>query len=85
MKKLIGWAALTLLVGCAASTEPQVREVRVQVTVPCVSQAPVKPDYRYGKGPMPSDKEMAALLAADFEAAERYGQAWEAATVGCLR
>lgn len=80
--------ALLLLSACA-STKPeiQIREVvntvKVPVKVPCIDKAPARPVYQFGKGEPPSDKEMAAILAEDFEKAEQYGLAWEVAAAGC--
>lgn len=89
MRLLIAIVALLLLSACA-STKPeiQIREVvntvKVPVKVPCIDKAPERPQYRFGVGERPSDKEMAAILAEDFEKAEQYGTAWEAAAAGCL-
>lgn len=76
------------LAACATKPEVQIKEVvntvKVPVTVPCVTKAPERPQYQFGVGERPTDKEMAAILAEDFEKAEQYGLAWEAAAAGCL-
>lgn len=69
-----------LLAGCA--TEPKI--IKVPVATPCLSDTPKRPEYRYGKGPMPSPAEAAKRLATDFEAADQYGREWEAAAAGCV-
>lgn len=78
-------AAGMALAGC---TTPQVQtkvvEVKVPVQVPCISAAPARPTYRFGKGPAPGEKEAAVLITADLEAAKQYGVAWEAAAAGCV-
>jgi hypothetical protein len=73
-----------LLAGCASQPEIRYRDVQVYVKEPCITAPPVRPTYHYGKGKPPSDKEMALILAKDFEAAETYGSNWEAAAAGCL-
>lgn len=75
-----------LLSACstAPKVETKVQTVEVKVIEPCIQSPPAKPAYRFGKGPRPTDKEMAAILASDFEAADRYGRAWEASAAGCL-
>ena len=77
---------LVLAIGLAAcSSSHGVDRVEVQVRVPCIEKAPERPAYRFGKGAKPkSDVELAHLLASDFELAEQYGNAWEAAAAGCI-
>ena len=78
-------AALSVA-GCATTPPPEkVVEVQVKVKEPCISKAPKKPAYRTGKGVYPGDKAAAVALAGDFEAAEQYGAAWEAAAAGCIK
>lgn len=77
--------AALLLAGCVTKpTRPDVTTVYVKVKEPCIEQAPQKPLFLTGKGEWPGDKAAAGILAADFEAAERWGTAWEAAAAGCL-
>ncbi|BCP56335.1 hypothetical protein K32_49520 [Kaistia sp. 32K] len=78
--------AALLLAGCAGRVEyvEKVTTVRVPVKVACVEEEPSRPAYRYGKGDWPGDKAAALILADDFEKAEQYGHAWEAAAAGCL-
>lgn len=79
--------ALILLAACSATPKVQIKEVvntvKVPVKVPCIAKAPERPEYRFGVGEPPSDKEMAAILAEDFEKADQYGRAWEVAAAGC--
>lgn len=78
-------AAMVLMValaGCATPQEPQT--VKVEVIKPCIKEAPKRPAYQTGKGAYPGEKAAAAILAADFEKAEQYGTAWEAAAAGCI-
>lgn len=70
------------LAGCATPQEPQT--VKVEVIKPCIKEAPKRPAYQTGKGAYPGEKAAAAILAADFEKAEQYGTAWEAAAAGCI-
>lgn len=78
-------AVLTLLAGCTAhAPKPaEVITVKVPVTVPCIDKKPEPPKYRFGVGDRPAEQDMAAILATDFEAADEYGRAWEAAAAGC--
>lgn len=78
-------AVLTALL-CACNTQPdRIERVEIEVAKPCIKKAPTRPAYRFGRGSKPaSDVEMAKLLARDFEAAEQYGYAWEAAAAGCI-
>lgn len=71
------------LAGCATQQEPQT--IKVEVIKPCIKEAPKRPAYKTGKGAYPGEKEAAAILAADFEKAEQYGTAWEAAAAGCIQ
>ena len=75
-----------VLAGCASAPPepPKVIEVDKPVAVSCLGAIPVRPLYVYGKGTEPSDIEKGAILIKDFEAAEQYGIAWEAAAAGCL-
>ena len=78
---------LLALAGCSTVppvVEPKVQTVEVRVKEPCIESAPTRPAYRFGKGPKPSDKEQAKILASDFEAADRYARAWEAAASACI-
>lgn len=79
-------ATIVALAGCAGqqTVEQQVITVQVPVAVPCVDKVPARPVYRTGKGDWPGDKAAAVILADDFEKAEQYGHAWEAAAAGCL-
>lgn len=79
--------AVLLLGGCASTPdEPQkVTMVFTKVKEPCITKAPTRPTYKFGKGARPkSDTAMAQILAEDFEAAEQYGTDWEAAAAGCV-
>lgn len=80
-------AVVMMLAACSTTPEIQyrdvIKEVKVPVSVPCIKKKPVRPDYQFGVGEMPSDTDMAAILAEDFEKAEQYGLAWEAAAAGC--
>lgn len=76
--------AACVLTGCASKADPRVTTVYVQVPVPCVDSAPERPQYRTGRGEYPGDVEATAILADDFEKAERYGTAWETAASGCV-
>lgn len=83
MRALLVIALALALAGCSGSQG--IDRVEVQVQTPCIEKAPKRPSYRFGKGAKPaSDVEMAHLLARDFEAAEQYGNAWEAAAAGCV-
>lgn len=86
MKRAILIAALALS-GCAtpATEAPKVITVQVKVKEPCIAQAPERPVYQTGKGEYPGEKAAAKILADDFEMAERYGTAWEAAAAGCIQ
>lgn len=86
MKKLATIALALLLAGCACKRpHGEVTTVSVKVKEPCITEAPQKPAYRFGKGAKPESKaQLAMLLAEDFERAERYGDAWAAAAAGCL-
>lgn len=76
---------LLCLTACAAPQQQEiVKTVEVRVKDPCIDAVPQKPVYKFGKGARPSDAEMARILAADFELAESYGRAWEAAATGCV-
>lgn len=80
-------AILLSLAGCATAErriQVQTQQVKVPVKVPCVSDAPSKPVYRYGNGVWPGLSPALELLVADLEAAKQYGRDWEAAAVGCL-
>lgn len=86
MKKITVALIAAALSGCAsAPTETQkVVEVDKPVAVSCLGTIPARPTYMYGKGVEPSDIEKGGILIKDFEAAEKYGTDWEAATAGCL-
>lgn len=80
-------AAAVFLSGCAL-LQPKpadVQRVEIPVKVPCIERAPAKPVYRTGVGPYPGEKQAALILADDFERAEQYGAAWEAAAAGCVK
>lgn len=78
-------AAGLALAGCTTQqVHTKVVEVKVPVQVPCISAAPSRPVYRFGKGRAPGEKEAAVLITADLEAAKQYGVAWEAAAAGCV-
>lgn len=83
MKHAIAALAVLLLAGCSLFHRADPKPV--YVTVPCLKDVPVKPIYLFGKGAKPaSDTEAARLLAKDWEEADLYGTAWEAAAAGCL-
>lgn len=86
MTRLSAVVLALLLGGCAHRIEQKVVTVHVPTPVPCIAaeDVPVKPEYRTGRGEYPGEKEAAQMLAADFEAAEQYGIAWEAAAAGCI-
>lgn len=85
MKDLLIIALAIMLAGCVTpQPKPQPQIVEVQVRVPCVKKAPVKPAYLTGKGDYPGGKAAAQILARDFESAEQYGNEWAAAAAGCL-
>ncbi len=87
MKLIAAFIAALALAACGHQPpKPQVTTVGVKVKEACIEKAPAKPVYRYGKGEEPtSDKEKAVMLIEDFEAAEQYGNAWEAAATGCIK
>lgn len=75
------------LSGCGGKpVAPVVTTIQVPVVKPCIARekAPKRPAYETGKGKYPGDKAAAAILAKDFEKAEQYGTAWEAAAAGCI-
>lgn len=86
MKPLIFMLAVALA-GCSATREPEQKIITVTkiVVEPCISKAPERPTYNTGKGAWPDDKLAAVTLADDFERAEQYGVAWEAAAAGCIK
>lgn len=86
MKTIACVMLAALLAGCASAPPepPKVVEVDKPVAVSCLGVIPIRPLYVYGKGAEPSDIEKGAILIKDFEAAEQYGNAWEAAAAGCL-
>lgn len=89
MKNAAVIIAAALLAGCsttAPTAETKIVEVKTVVREPCIEQdkVPAKPVYAVGRGPAPDEKAQAAILIRDFEAAERYGNAWEAAAAGCI-
>ncbi len=79
--------AAVLLAACTATTppKPDVVEVFRAVREPCIEHVPTRPAYQFGKGPMPDERTRSQLLIQDFEAAEQYGTAWEAAAAGCIK
>lgn len=82
---IVIFAALLLAAcGTAPVIQTKVQTVEVKVKEPCIADAPLRPAYRFGKGAKPSDKEQAKILAGDFEAADRYARAWEAAASACI-
>ncbi len=85
--KLVALVIALALAGCATEPRVQIKEivntVEVPVKVPCVAKRPKRPVYSFGKGEKPSEKDMAAILAEDFEKADQYGRDWEAAAAGC--
>lgn len=77
---------LLLLFGC--STErPKPEVVNVPVTVPCVKDRPVKPQYYFEQLPPAKTEvesaEQVRILWKDKEAAVNYGNLLEVATAGC--
>ena len=86
MKKIPCALFAAALAGCASAPPepPKVIEVDKPVAVSCPGAIPVHPTYMYGKGVEPSDIEKGGILIKDFEAADKYGTAWEAAAAGCL-
>jgi hypothetical protein len=85
MRIIIALMALFMVAACAQKpAKPVVTTVYVKVKEPCISKAPTKPAYKFGKGEPPGDKDMAIILTDDFEAAEQYGNEWEAASTGCV-
>lgn len=87
MKRIASILALALLVGCQATqpVQPAPTLVDRPIRLPCIEKRPERPVYRYGKGPEPDDKEKGAILIEDFERAEQYGIAWEAAAAACIK
>lgn len=87
----LAMAGAMALTGCA-SAPVQVPEVRtevitanVEVSMPCIAQAPTAAAYRWGVGPLPAtDKEKVAVLLADYELARQRDVEWEAASAGCV-
>lgn len=86
MKFIVAIVLCIVLSGCGNNPQkPEVRTVYVKVVEPCIDRVPVKPEYKFGSGEKPSDdKELALILAKDFEASEQYGKDWEAASAGCI-
>lgn len=86
MKRAIIMFVALALSGCALrpAVEQKVVTAEVKVREPCIKRAPDRPAYRTGKGAYPGEKAAAKILADDFEQAERYGTAWEAAAAGCI-
>ena len=87
MKKWLALVVVSMLAGCAAQPAPieKVITVEKRVKEPCIDKAPVRPVYQYGKGEWQGGKSAAMQLADDFEKAEQYGIAWEAAAAGCIK
>lgn len=85
MKAIAILALAFALAGCH-HTKPdiEVQTIKVKVKEPCIDKVPTEPDYRFGKGEKPGGREMGRILAEDFEAAEQYGNEWEAAAAGCI-
>lgn len=86
MRNVACAALAALLAGCQTTPPPSIETVEVEklVRVPCIEKAPERPIYLTGKGPEPTDIEKGTILIKDFEAAEQYGFAWEAAAAGCI-
>lgn len=80
-------AFMSALAGCAevqpVAPERLVTRVEVPLAVPCLRERPPRPTYRTGTGEWPGDQQASRILADDFEKAEQYGRAWEAAAAGC--
>jgi len=79
--------ALIALAGCTTAPAPEQKIITVEkpVATPCIKRVPERPVYGYGKGEKPeSDGQQALLLIQDFERAEQYGVAWEAAAAACI-
>lgn len=87
MMRMITLALALALAGCASTQKPEhkVTTAYVGVKQPCIDRAPQRPAYDTGKGEYPGDKAAAATLAKDFEKADQYGLAWEAAAAGCVK
>lgn len=86
MIRAIALALALGLAGCAGQQvpAPAVTVATVKVKEPCIAKVPERPAYETGRGQYPGDKAAAAILAKDFEKAEQYGTAWEAAAAGCI-
>ena len=78
--------AAFLLAGCGLlEAKVEYRTVEVPVAVPCIDKPPQRPSYAFGRGEWTNDKDAAAALIADFEAARQYGIEWEAKAAGCSK
>lgn len=88
MRNIAVLAVAALLAGCGATTptiKTEVIQVDKIVRAPCIDKAPEKPVYRVGRDAALDGKGKAEALIRDFEAAEQYGTAWEAAASGCIK
>lgn len=72
-----------LLAGCC-SAPPAPVEVRVPVTVPCVRDVPVRPEFEFGRVvPTASDGGKILALARDWPRGRTYEALLEAVIAGC--
>jgi hypothetical protein len=79
MRALIIVLAL-MLTGC----QPKIVRVEVPVSVPCLGPAPAVPQYRFGAGDYPGEREASKALLSDLNAAKQYAGDLKAQMAGCI-
>lgn len=86
MKLLFCVLLSLLMIGCS-NLRPKPEIIEVPVSVPCVKDRPVKPEYFFDKLGVPVTEaelaEQVRILWKDKEAAIAYGDLLEVATAGC--
>ena len=69
----------------ACATTGEVRTVQVPVSVPCLGASPKPPEYLFGIGAYPGEKDASRLLLRDFNTAKYYADELKLQMAGCLQ
>ena len=77
-------AALIVLALFLAGCQPKIVRVEVPVSVPCLGPAPSVPQYRFGAGEYPGEKEASRALLADLNTAKQYAGDLKVQMAGCI-
>ena len=77
----VAFLCFLLLSGCAI-THPR-EEVKIPVREKCLGEDPAQPEYRFGLGAYPGDKEAVKLMGQDLNVAKQYALDLKVQMSGC--